>query len=231
MASMMALPREGHLKIVFQMFSFLKSKHNGVMVFDPTESDIDQTQFPTEDWSATPYGPCKEDIPSNAPAPRGIGFTMRDFVDSDHTGDLVTRRSRTGFIVFLNIAPIFVYSKKQGICETSSFRSEFIKMKSCCEYLRGLRYKLRMMGIPVEHSAYVFGDNKSVLSNSSKPHSVLKKKSSSIAYHFVREGVAKNEWRTTYLNTHLNPSDMCTKSLPGGEKRTRFTGYFLHYLD
>ena len=65
-------------------------------------------------------------------------------------------------------------------------------MKSCCEYLIGLRYKLRMFGVPVKHLAYVFGDNKSVLTNSSNPHSVLKKKSSSIAYHFVREGVAKN---------------------------------------
>ena len=70
-----------------------------------------------------------------------------------------------------------------------------------------------MFGVPVESPAYVFGDNKSVLSNSSNPHSVLKKKSSSIAYHFVRE------------------ANSCTKSLPGGEKRTRFTGYFLHYLD
>ena len=167
----------------------------------------------------------------NAPPPRGIGFTMRAFVDSDHAGDSITRRSRTGFIVFLNNAPIFVHSKKQGSCETSSFGSEFIAMKSCCEYLRGLRYKLRMFGIPVEHPAYVLRDNKSILTNLSNPHSVLKKKSSSIAYHFVREGVAKNEWRATYLNTHLNPADLCTKSLPGGDKRTLFTGYFIHYLD
>ena len=88
-----------------------------------------------------------------------------------------------------------------------------------------------MFVILVEHSADVFGHNQHVLSNSSKPHCVLKKKSASIAYYFVRDGVAKNEWRTTYLNTHLNPAELCTKSLPGGEKRTRFTGYFLHRLD
>ena len=155
MASMMALTREGYLDALFKMFSFLKSKHNGVTVFDPTELEIDQTQFPTEDWSATPYGLCKEDVPLNAP-PRGIGFTMRAFVDSDHAGDSITRRSRTGFIVFLNNAPIFVHSKKQGSCETSSFGSEFIAMKSCCEHLGGLRYKLRMFGIPVEYQAYAF---------------------------------------------------------------------------
>ena len=193
LALMMALPRKGHLDAVFHMFAFLRNKHNAVMVFDPSEPDLDESQFPKEDWSATPYGECCEEIPGNAPPPRGIGFTMRAFVDSDHAGDLVTRRSRTGFIIMLNSAPIYWYSKKQTSCKTSSFGSEFIAMKQCCEYIRGLCYKLRMMGITVGAPAYVLEDNQSVLANSTKPHSTLKKKSSSIAFHFVREGVAKDE--------------------------------------
>lgn len=104
----------------------------------------------------------------------------------------------------------------------------------CCDRTFGtrgpLRYKLRMMGIPVEGPTYVFGDNQSVLCNTSMPHSSLKKKSSSIAFHYVREGVAKDKWRTAYLNTHDNPSDMLTKSLPGGEKRTKFISMLLHYV-
>ena len=48
MASIMALLREGHLSVGFQLFSFMKSKHNGVTVFDPAESHIDLTQFLTE---------------------------------------------------------------------------------------------------------------------------------------------------------------------------------------
>ena len=231
LASMMALPREGHLKALLQIFAFLKNKHNSLMVFDPTVPDIDESQFTLEDWAASEYGEQKEDLPPNMPTPRGIGFTMRAFVDSDHAGDSITRRSRTGFIVTLNSSPIYWFSKKQTSVETSSFGSEFIAMKQCCEYVRGLRYKLRMLGIPVELPTYVFGDNQSVLTNSSKPHSKLKKKSSSIAYHFVREGVAKDEWRLAYLNTHLNPADMCTKYLPSGEKRTRFTSYLLHYVN
>ena len=86
------------------------------------------------------------------------------------------------------------------------------------------------MGIAVDIQSFIFGYNQSVLSNTSLPHSKLKKKSSSIAYHFVREGAAKNEWKTTYLNTNLNPSDMLTKSSPGGNKRTHFTSFVLHYL-
>ena len=106
-----------------------------------------------------------------------IGFMMRAFVDSDHIGDMITRRSRTGFVIFLNNAPIYWYSKKQGSCETSSFGSKFIAMKSCCKYVRGLHYKLRMMGIDIlGEPTYIYRDNQSVLCNTTVPDSLLKKK-------------------------------------------------------
>ena len=92
-------------------------------------------------------------------------------------------------------------------------------MKQCCEYIRGLRYKLRMMDIPVEGPTCIYGDNLFVLANTTIPDSTLKKKSQSIAYHFVREGVARDEWRTSYVNIHDNEADLLTKQLPHGEKR------------
>ena len=95
--------------------------------------------------------------------------------------------------MYLNSAPIFWSSKKQGSIKTSSFGSEFIAMKYCCEYLWGLRYKLRMMGIPCEFPSYVYEDNKSVLVNALNPFSMLKKMSSSIVHHFIRENVAKEK--------------------------------------
>ena len=90
----------------------------------------------------------KEIIPPNAPPGRGAGFIFRAKVDADHATDTVTRRSRSGFVVYLNNALMYWFSKKQTSVESSSFGSEFCAMKLCCEYLRGLRYKLRMMGIP-----------------------------------------------------------------------------------
>ena len=121
-------------------------------------------------------------------------------------------------------------SKKQTAVETSSFGSEFTAMKACTEYLRGLRYKLRMMGIPCDLPAFIYGDNKSVLYNTSIPESTLKKKSQSIAYHFIREGVARDEWRTAYINTHENPADLLTKPLPAGQKRQHFVSMILHHI-
>ena len=230
MASMMALPREGHLDQLYHMFGYLNCKHNAEMVFDPTVPTFDKSCFKRDDWSHTTYTNATEKIADNIPPPRGLGFTIRAYVDADHAGNLITRRSRTGFIVFLNNAPIYWSSKKQTGIETSSFGSEFMAMKSCCEYLRGLRFKLRSFGIPVDMPCYIFGDNKSVLSNTSLPDSVLQKKSLSIAYHFVREGTAADEWRTTYVNTDDNCADMLSKSLPGGWKIRKFTSMVLHHV-
>ena len=229
MSSMMANPRIGHLEKLFHVFVYLKSNHNAEMVFDPTVPEIDVDKFPREDWSHTPYADFKEQPPHDMRKQLGFGFKISAYVDSDHAGDSITRRSRTGFIVFLNSAPIYWLSRKQPGLETSSFGSEFMAMKHCCEYLRGLRYKLREMGIPVEGPSYIFGDNKSVLVNSSVPDSVLQKKSNSIAYHFVREGCSCDEWRVAYVNTLENIADLLTKPL-GGEKRRYFIRKILHWL-
>jgi hypothetical protein len=58
----------------------------------------------------------------------------------------------------------------------------------------------------------------------------LKKKSQSIAYHFVREGAARDEWQTSYVNTHANESDQLTKLPPYGEKCMGFVGKLLHHI-
>ena len=88
-----------------------------------------------------------------------------------------------------------------------------------------------MFGIPCEEPTFIFGDNQSVLANTTAPDSQLKKKSNSIAYHFVRDGCARDEWRTTYVNTHDNPADLMTKPLAAGEKRTRFIRMLLWWLE
>ena len=176
------------------------------------------------------YGTRIRDVADNIPKPKGLEMVIRANVDASHAGDRVTRRSRTGFFVWVNGALIYWLSKKQAGVETSTFGSEFLAMKACCEYLRGLRYKLRMMGIPVEHCCFIYGDNQSVLANTTVPQSVLKKKSNSIAYHFVREGVAQDEWRTTYVETNFNPADLLTKPLPFGQKQRWFVGMLLYHI-
>jgi Reverse transcriptase (RNA-dependent DNA polymerase) len=227
LASHLALPREGHLEAAFHIFAYLEKKHNSRLVFDPTYPTIDKSKFKEVEWKAF-YGDAKEAIPLNAPPPRGKDIDLRLFVDSDHAGDHQTRRSRTGFFIMLNQAPIVWYSKRQPTVESSVFGAEFVAMKNGMEALRGLRYKLRMMGVPIDGPSYVFGDNMSVIHNTQRPESMLKKKSNSICYHAIREAVAMGEILTAHVSTHENPADICTKVLPGGAKRDYLISLILH---
>ena len=69
------------------------------------------------------------------------------FVDSDHATDETTRRYRTGYFIYVNSEFVNWLSKKQATIETSVFGAEFVAMKQGMEAVRGLSYKLRMIGV------------------------------------------------------------------------------------
>ena len=100
--------------------------------------------------------------------------------------------------IFLNTALINWLSKNQATIEKSLFGAEFVAMKTGVEAFRGIIYKLRMMGVPLTGTMYVYGDNMSVIYNTSRPESTLKKKSNSICYHALRTAVANGEFLTTH---------------------------------
>ena len=87
-----------------------------------------------------------------------------------------------------------------------------------------------MMGIPIEGPCYTYSDNNAVVTNSTLPDSVLKKKSNSIAYNFVWEGAARDKWRCRYVLTDDNLSDLFTKPMAYGAKRIKFYKMLLHHL-
>ena len=147
------------------------------MVYDPSDPVVDENDFERRDCASSEFGHVegKEEFPTNMPEPRGLEFIMRAKVDTDHASDTVSRQSRTGFLIYLHCALVYWWSKKQTSVELSSFGSDFVAMKECCEYIHGLRYKLKMMGIPVEGPTCIYGDKQSVLANTTIPDSTLKK--------------------------------------------------------
>ena len=120
-------------------------------------------------------------------------------------------------------------SKKQPTTETSVFGAKFVAMKHDTKKLRGLRYKCRMMGISLSGLTYVYGDNKSAITNSTRPESTLKKKSNSICYHAIQESVAMGESLLTHVGTRDNLVDLLTKPT-FGSKRQKLVGG-LHIFD
>ena len=109
-SSHLALPREVHLDKLFHIFVYLNWKHRARMIFDPTYPSIYNDGLPRHDWEKH-YGEVKEVIPTNAPVSRGKGFDMIGYVHADLAGDKVIRRSRTGFVIYLNQGTIYLFSQ------------------------------------------------------------------------------------------------------------------------
>ncbi len=109
------------------------------------------------------------------------------FDSADYAGEALTRRSNTGYLIYIKMSPILLWhSKKQGTVETSVIGAdEFVAIKAAStKAAHGLRYKLRMMGIEVDKPNRIYGDNMLVIHNTQRPESTLKKKSVAICYHF-----------------------------------------------
>jgi hypothetical protein len=137
--------------------------------------------------------------------------------DSDHSGDKRTRHSHTGFLIFCNMALIDWVSKEQATFETSVFGAQFVAMKHRIEKLQGLWYELCMMGVPLMGPLFIYADNKSQVTNSTRPELTLKKKCKSICYHAVQESVAMGESLILYINSEENLSDLITKVTHGSK--------------
>jgi len=208
------------------VFACLKKKHNARIILDPTYPQIDESAFVKCNWHDF-YGDIKEPMPPNAPGELGKEVDLRPCIDSSHADDRLTRRSRTGFFVFVNNALIAWLSKKQAAIKTSVFGAEFVAMKHGIETTRGARHKLRMMGVPISGPTFVCGGNMSVVKNTSTPESTLKKKSNSVCCHFCRESAAMDESRMGHVPSEENPSDIVTKIMGGGVKRDHLVGVVL----
>ena len=113
MSTHLALPTWGHLDKLHHIFRYLKTNPKRKLFFDPQHPNIDERAFKEHDWYKY-YRDAKERLPSDSPKPRGNMLSSHCFVDSDHVGDMETRQSQTGILIFVNRAPILWCSKRQN---------------------------------------------------------------------------------------------------------------------
>ena len=126
-------------------------------MFDPSSAQSKANRFKKYDWKDF-YHDSGEDIPLDMPTPLGKYVVISVFV-SDHRGNKVNIRSRTGVLIFVNKAPVCWYSKQPPSVEASTFGAEFYAKRTAVEMIKTLRYKLCMFGIPIDDPTNVFCDN------------------------------------------------------------------------
>jgi hypothetical protein len=205
-------PRTGHFQAIIRVFGYLKSQPKFQILVDPKPHERQNTTTTRHEWTEF-YPDATEEIPHDAPRPLGAVASTVCYVDADHAHDVVTRRSVSGVLLFVNSIPIKWYSKRQATVETT-YGSELVASPISVELILELRYKLRMLGIPMDGPTLLLGDNMSVVLNTTIPSSQLKKKHNAIAYHRVREAIAGDIIRYAHIPSTENAADCLTKPLP-----------------
>ena len=76
------------------------------------------------------------------PEPKGKCVSISCFIDANHAGNVITRRSHTGILIYVQNAPIIWFSKRQNTVESSSFGRESVALRATKDMLVALRYKL-----------------------------------------------------------------------------------------
>lgn len=157
------------MNAAYNIFAYLDKHMEANIVFDDIFPFVDINVFRKVEWSETYYGPPGEEIPHNIPEPRGNPMVISCFVDANHAGDLVTRKSHTGILIYVNNSLVAWFSNKQMTVESSTFDSEFVAARIAAEQIHSLKFKLRMFGIPIDGMANVFSDSTSVVDSCSLP--------------------------------------------------------------
>ena len=171
-----SVPRQGHLDRARRVVGYLSGMKHAVIRYRTGLPDYSDISYKRNDWEKSVYGDVKELLPINALEPLGAPVILTHYVDANLYHDMITGRSVTGIIHFINQTPIDSFSKKQATCETATYGSEFVAARTCVEQIIDLRTTLRYLGVRIIGHSYMFGDNESVVNSSMKLTSKLHKR-------------------------------------------------------
>ena len=73
------------------------------------------------DWERTVYGKAKEEVPSDAPPPKGKPVVTTTYKDANLYHDLATGQAVSSVLNFLDQTPVEWFSKKQATVNTSTY--------------------------------------------------------------------------------------------------------------
>ena len=157
------------------------------------------------DWTYSVSGNVQEILPDDTPDALGKAVITTTTMDANLNHCLAIGKSLTGCLHFVNKTPVDLYSKKQATVETATYGSEFVAAKTATEQIMDIRQTLRSLGAPIGAKSYLLGDNRSVVTSATLPHSTLTKRHNILAFHRVRSCMLGHYNRSCHViicNTH-----------------------------
>ena len=139
---------------------------------------------------------------------------LTGYSDADWAGCPDTRRSTSGFCVFLGDSLVSWSSKRQPVVSRSSAEAEYGGVANVAAECCWLRHLLGELLQPVSKASIVYCDNVSAVYLTQNPVHHGRTKHVELDIHFVREKVAIGDIRVAHVPARHQLADIMTKGLP-----------------
>ncbi|GKB40248.1 ribonuclease H-like domain-containing protein [Tanacetum coccineum] len=136
------------------------------------------------------------------------------YSDADWAGCPATRRSTSGYCVFLGDNLLTWSSKRQETLSRSSAEAEYRGVANAVAETSWIRNLLRELHTPLSTATLVYCDNVSAVYMSANPVQHQRTKHIEIDIHFVRDKVAAGHVRVLHVPSRFQYADIFTKGLP-----------------
>jgi hypothetical protein len=176
----------------------------------------------------------QDDLPNPDLLSESFRNNLIAYADADWGSDLETRRSVSGWVVFLNGGPVAWRVKRQQTVATSSAESELYSLGDCIKELLCLRAMMLDLGMPQPQvrpgrggatagaasikntGTVVFEDNQGCIQISQKEILHQRTKHVDIQWHFIMETVEAGQISVQPVNTTAQVADLLTKGVTRG---------------
>ena len=153
-------------------------------------------------------------------------WNLKGYSDSDYCADKETRRSVTGFIIYLLGVPVSWKSKGQRGVTLSTTEAEYVALSEAVREIKFITQVLESMNLQVGYPITVHVDNIGAIFLANNKTTSDRTKHVDIRHHFVREYIEDGTVKIVFVMSSQNDADIFTKNLPG-EAYEKHAGKFL----